>query len=282
MTPTVALATCAAHAGLDDDDRLLLAPLDGLGVRAEPAVWDDPGVDWARYDLVVLRSTWDYPERVAAFLDWARAVPRLANPPEVVTWNVDKRYLDDLAAAGVPVVATVFTAPGEDPALPDAPDLVVKPAVSAGSRDTVRHHDRAAAVAHARALLAQGRVVMAQPYVASVDADGEIALVHLDGAFSHSARKGPILRAPGTRYAEGLFAPEEITPRAATPAERAVAEAALAAVPAGAPLLYGRVDLVAGPDGPLLLELELVEPSLFLAHAPGAPQRLAEAIARRL
>ena len=277
----VALATAAAFAEGDEDDRLLLAPLAARGIEAVPAVWDDPSHDWAAFDLVVLRSTWDYPPRRDAFLAWARSVPRLVNPAAVVAWNSDKRYLDDLAAAGVPVVPTLFTVPGEDPRLPDAAQLVVKPAISAGSQDTIRHHDRAAASAHARQLLAAGRVVMAQPYVPSVDHDGEIALVHLGGAFSHSVRKGPILQAPSRVFAEGLFAPEDISPRAATPTERAVAEQALATVPGG-PLLYGRVDLVEGSDGPLVLELELVEPSLFLGRAEGAADRLAGAIAERL
>ena len=182
----------------------------------------------------------------------------------------------------MPVVPTLFTLPGQDPRLPDAAQLVVKPAISAGSQDTIRHHHRARAETHARQLLAAGRVVMAQPYVPSVDHDGEIALVHLGGAFSHSVRKGPILQAPGTIFAEGLFAPEDISPRSAPrAAERAVAEQALAAVPGG-PLLYARVDLVEGADGPLVLELELVEPSLFLGRAPGAAERLAAAIAARL
>ena len=289
----VALATAAEVPDLDDDERLVLPELASLGVHAEPATWDDPGVDWGAYDLVAVRATWDYPRRRDAFLAWAADVgarTRLRNPPDVLAWNTDKRYLRDLAAAGVPIVATIVLEPGDapDPALREARDraptgeVVVKPTVSAGSRDTARYalpDDARAAEAHAAALLAAGRAVLVQPYVPSVDADGEAALVHLGGAFSHGARKGPLLRR-GAALVEGLFAEEDMAPRRATERERAVADAALAAVPTAGPLLYARVDLVEDAErGPVVLELELTEPSLFLRLDPAAPRRFAEAIA---
>ena len=114
----LALVTCATLPDLDPDDRLLLEPLRHLGVDVTAAIWDDPTVDWAGFDLAVIRSTWDYPARRDVFVDWARRVPRLANPADVIVWNTDKRYLADLAAAGIPIVPTTWLAPDDSVALP--------------------------------------------------------------------------------------------------------------------------------------------------------------------
>jgi hypothetical protein len=286
-TARVALVTCAALPDLDPDDRLLLGPLAAAGVTAEPAVWDDPAVDWSAFDLVVLRSAWDYAPRRDAFTAWAADVPRLVNPADVVSWNTDKRYLAALAAAGVPAVPTVWLAPRDMPALAAAGEWVIKPAVSAGSRDTGRYdlgrpEHRALAVAHLERLAAAGRLAMVQPYLPAVDTYGETALLFLDGEFSHAIRKGPMLSGPDTGKV-GLYKEELITARVPSDAEREVADKALAAVPGGADrLLYARVDVIPGPDGdPVVVELELTEPSLFLGYAEGAAERLAAAIAAR-
>ncbi len=188
----VALATCAVFPDGDADDAGLPA---AIGGDVTFAVWDDPEVDWAAFDLVVVRSTWDYQERRDAFLAWARGIgERLINPPAVLAWNTDKRYLHELAAAGLPVVPTTLVAPGA-PFTAPAGEYVVKPTVSAGSRDTARftvgENERAAALA--AAIHASGRTAMVQPYVASVDARGETALLFFDGAFSHAIHKGPLL-----------------------------------------------------------------------------------------
>lgn len=249
--------------------------------------WDDPGVDWAGFTLVVVRSVWDYPRRRDELLDWAERVAALvplANPPHILRWNSDKRYLLDLARRGVPVVPTAIAAPGERLAWPDG-EVVVKPAVSAGSIDTDRYPEarRAEAEAHVARLHAGGRAAMVQPYLRAVESRGEIALVHVEGAMVHTVRKGPMLM-PGLATVAGLFVEEDIRPAVAGDAERRIAERALAAIPGlDAPLLYARVDVVFTDGGePLLLELELVEPSLFLAHAPGVADTLARAIARRV
>ena len=285
MPARVALASAKAAWGIDPDEPGLLEALEEAGVAAEPAAWDDDAVDWAGFDLVVLRSTWDYAERREEFLDWLDGVARVTrveNPPEIVRANTDKRYLDMLAMAGVPVVPTRFVEPGQDlEPLPDRP-FVVKPSVSAGSRDTLRcdagEHRRPAALA--RRVHGEGRTVMVQPYVASVDHRGETALCFIDGAFSHAIAKGAIL-APGSDVIEGLHAPEQLTSRTASGAERTVAEAALPALGAR-DLLYARVDVVDDDHGaPSVLEVELTEPSLFLRMAPGAAQRFARAIAGR-
>jgi hypothetical protein len=286
--PAVAFATCAELPGLDPDDQLLLEPLGRAGVAVAGAVWDDPAVDWAAFDLVVLRSTWDYAVRRDQFIAWAAAVPALANTADVVAWNTDKRYLRVLAAAGVPVVPTAWVAPGDGWTPPDSGEWVVKPAVSAGSRDTGRYDCadpalRSLALAHVTRLQAAGRLVMVQPYLGSVDTYGETALLFLGGEYSHAVRKGPMLRGPDPGEV-GLYVPEEITAREPSAAERTVAQAALGAVPGGADrLLYARVDLLVGASGePVVVELELTEPSLFLGTSAGATDRMVAAVSRTL
>ncbi|WFE47400.1 hypothetical protein [Verrucosispora sp. WMMD1129] len=291
--PRVALITCTDLADLHDDDRLVVAPLAARGIVAEPVVWDDPAIDWAGYDLAVLRSTWDYTFRRDEFLAWAARVPRLVNPADVVRWNTDKRYLDELCTAGVPTVPTGWVSPGEPWQPPaDGGEYVIKPTVSAGSRGTGRYdladpEHRDLAAAHVRRLGATGRVAMVQPYLSAVDTVGETALLFLAGpaglAFSHAVRKGPILTGP-EQGDDVLNGAEETSARTAQPAQLAVAAQALAAVPGGTErLLYARVDLIPAADGaPVLVELELTEPSLFLAHADHAPDRLADAILTQL
>ncbi|WP_116948854.1 ATP-grasp domain-containing protein [Jiangella endophytica] len=285
--PRVALVTCAELPDLDTDDQLAVEPLRSLGVEVATPVWDDPAVDWAAFDLVVLRNPWDYARRREQFLAWAHAVPRLLNPAKVVEWNTDKVYLRELAAAGLPVVPTTWLAPGDAADLPHEGEYVVKPSVSAGSADTGRYRlddtgHRALAVAHARKLLDRGSIVMLQPYLSAVDTAGETAMLHIGGAFSHAIRKGALLDGPDLRDGRPLWS-EQIDPREPTAAERELARRTLDAIPGSDTLLYARVDTIPGPDGtPVILEVELTEPSLFLATSPGAPQRLARAILARV
>ena len=288
---SVALLTAASAAHLDEDLPLLVEALAALGLAPAVVDWHDEGHDWARHDLVVVRSTWDYTDHLDAFLATLRGIAAatvVANPVGVIAANVDKRYLVRLAAAGVPVVPTTVLEVGDRLEAPDGP-FVVKPVVSAGARDTERYAPEEAdlARAHVATLHAVGRAVLVQPYVSAVDDRGETGIVHLADERSHAFRKGPILR-PDAAYVEGLYREEDIRPRQPTTAEEAVADAVLDAVGVVAPgatrreLLYARVDLVPGPDGPLLMELELVEPSLFLDTDAGAPGRAAAAIARQL
>ena len=296
----VALVTAREALDLDPDMPLMTSALRAVGAAVETPCWDDPGVDWSRYGMALLRSTWDYVDRVDEFLHWCErcaSMTRLLNPPGVVRWNTDKHYLVDLARAGVPVVPTRFVEPGDDAdAALDAflasgassltvgepcefSEFVVKPAIGAGSRDAARYGRDAAeqARAHLLRLVEAGRSVMLQPYLERVDRHGETAVLYLGGRFSHAARKGPLLRA-GAALVEGLFAPEDIRACAPDGAELEVAAAAYAAVPFEPPV-YARIDLLRDAKGvPAVLELELTEPSLFLAHAPGA----AESFARRL
>jgi glutathione synthase/RimK-type ligase-like ATP-grasp enzyme len=281
----VALATCRQHPGGDEDAPLLLAACSAAGLDAEWRVWDDAAVDWTSYDLVVIRSTWDYPPRRDDFTAWAASVPRLANPADVVRWNTDKRYLCELAAAGVPVVPTEHLEPGGAPGWPaDWAEVVVKPAVSAGGQHTARYATAEAdrGRAHAAALLDAGRAVLVQPYLAAVDEVGETAVVYVGGAYSHALGKAALLERGGAAEIETLWRPERIEPREPSDTDRAVADQALAAVPGGAErLLYARVDLLPGPGGePLVVEVELTEPSLFLTAIPAAADRFAAAIRR--
>ena len=282
----IALATAISACARDED----LAPLQQAcadeGLRADIVAWDDPTVSWARFDAVLLRSTWDYTFRLEAFLAWCErvaAVTTLLNPPDVVRWNTDKHYLGELARRGLPVIESHYLEPGDAPeSLPRLDEFVLKPCVGAGSRGARRFvaAERDAALAHASALLAQGQSVLMQPYLAQVDEIGETALIFFEGRFSHAIRNGPLLRR-GEAPTRALFAPEHIGPRTPTEDERAVARRVVAALPFER-LAYARVDLLPSPDGPQLLELELTEPSLFFATAPGAAARLAQALAARL
>jgi O-ureido-D-serine cyclo-ligase len=290
----IALATAAAARHLDEDLAPLEAALRAVGAMPSIVEWDDAAVDWSAFDLVVLRSTWDYSLRLPEFLRWVDRISpltTLVNPREVVRWNTDKHYLSQLANAGVPVVPSTFVEPGDDDANGaldaflariDGDEFVVKPSVGAGSRDAQRYvrAERDAALAHAKRLLGEDRSVLLQPYLANVDAHGETALIFFAGAFSHAIRKGPLLKR-GEGPTRALFATEHITPRTPSADELAVAERTLAAMPFG-PLLYARVDLIHDDDGaPRVLELELTEPSLFFEHAEGSADRFARAILAR-
>lgn len=297
--PRIALVTAAAARSRDDD----LAPLTDalLAQAADVAVvdWDDGAVDWSRFDLVLLRSPWDYVERATQFLAWldrTASQTLLLNPRDVVRWNIDKHYLAQLAQAGVAIVPSVFVEPGADAALAleqflareddarvGSAGYVIKPCVGAGSRDAQRHarENREAALSHLRRLLDGGRSALLQPYLDRVDAHGETALIFFDGVFSHAIRKGPLLRR-GEGPTAVLFAPEEITSRVPDEAELALAARALAAIPFASPLLYARVDLIRDTAGkPCLLELELAEPSLFFAQAGGSAECFARALLAR-
>jgi glutathione synthase/RimK-type ligase-like ATP-grasp enzyme len=280
VSARVALATCALFPQLADDEPELLEELGARGVSAEPAVWDDPTLDWSSYDLVVIRCTWDYTDRVDQFLDWAASLPRVLNSAEVLRWNTDKRYLAELPNA----VETRFVSPGESWQLPDG-EYVIKPVVSAGARNTARYGpgEDARANAQLQELLAQGRTLMIQPYLRAVDGYGETALIFFDGEFSHAIRKGQILQ-PGEAPRDAVHVQEDISAREPSSAERRVAEEVLEELPwPASELLYARVDLIPGADGgPRLIELELAEPSLFFSFGEKAAARMAERIEARL
>ncbi|MGY4278429.1 ATP-grasp domain-containing protein [Streptomyces sp. M18.1] len=283
--PRIALVTCrpGPRVSVDRDLPVLARALADAGASASVEVWDDAGVDWAAFDLALIRSTWDYSWRADEFTAWAErcgGATRLANPAAVVRWNTDKRYLADLAAAGVPTVPTSYAAPGESPGLPDGHEYVVKPTSGAGARFAARYMpgEHATAVRQVERMHAEGFTAMVQPYMRAIDTAGERALQFFGGRLLHASRKGAVL-APGTPYDARKVAHPGLEPWTPTAAEVAVAEAALAAVPGAAEPLYARVDLVDGDDGrPRVMELELVEPNLFLwLHERSLP-RVVEAV----
>jgi glutathione synthase/RimK-type ligase-like ATP-grasp enzyme len=283
MIKRLAWVTTDEARGRDEDEPVGLAALARTGTSVEVVSWHDPAVDWTRFDRVVLRSAWDYPQHLSAFLTWLDRVAEvsdLVNPPAMVRWSLDKSYLAELDHAGVPVTLTTFVRPGEQPSFP-AGDFVVKPAIGAGSRDAASYaaDDHAAATAHVARLHDAGSVVLVQPFVASVATDGEWPLVFFGGRFSHAASKRVALPRAGS--VDDLFAEETNTGHVASVAQIEVAQAAIDHVCStlGTPA-YARVDLVRGDAGDYrVLEVELVEPSLFLAHADAAAaDRLAEVL----
>jgi glutathione synthase/RimK-type ligase-like ATP-grasp enzyme len=290
----IAVVSARVARNLDEDLPPLLAAFGARGLPVEVVDWDDAGVDWSRYALALLRSTWDYTQRLPQFLAWCGRVAtrtRLHNPLEVVRWNVDKHYLAELERRGMAVVPSQFVEPGESAAgaLQEflgrnaERELVVKPAIGAGSRDAQRYgrEQGGAVVTHIERLLAGQRSVLLQPYLERVDEQGETALVYFDGAFSHAIRKAALLQR-GAQPTRALFAPERIEARQPGADELALAARVLTALPFPAPL-YARVDLIRAADGtPRVLELELTEPSLFFDYAAGAADRYVVAVAARL
>lgn len=293
ITSRIAIVSVAAARDLDEDLTPLLEALRTTGAITDVVDWDDANADWSQFDIAVLRSTWDYTQRLPEFLDWVTRVStqtHLLNPASIVRWNTDKHYLAELAAADVPVVASTFIEPNDDSELQlrrflDAhtgKEFVVKPTVGAGSRDAQRYgrEEFAPAQAHIQRLLDAQRSVLLQPYLDRVDAHGETALIFFDGVFSHAIRKGPLLRR-GEGPTRALFAAEHIVARAPSADELELAEQTLKAMPFDQPLLYARVDLIHADDGsPRVLELELTEPSLFFNHAAGSVTRFANAIVK--
>ncbi len=293
--PHIALVTVQAARATDEDLAPLEAALHKVGAQVSIVDWDDATVDWSQFDATVLRSCWDYTERYVEFLLWAERISRLTrllNPFEVVRWNTDKHYLAELERAGIAIVPSRFIEPASDvmtelqaffDAHAECAELVVKPAIGAGSRDTQRHarSQIEAISAHVGRLLKAGRSVLLQPYLDRVDEAGETALIHFDGRFSHAIRKGPLLRKGEGPTAE-LYAPEQIEARQPDAEERELASNVLAALPFADTPAYARVDLIRADDGtPMLLELELAEPSLFFLHAPGSAARFAAALLSR-
>lgn len=285
------------------DSQPLMAALGVRGVHAEQLVWHDGTVDWASYDLVVLRSPWDYslrPAEFEAWLDRAAGLTRVLNEPELVRWNMDKRYLEQLAAAGVPSVptshhdteeslaqalaATDPTASGAGQA-DEAPHVVLKPTVGAGALQTgLFAPEDPAALFLGREILAGGGVVMLQPEVAELSEGREKALYVVDGHFTHAIAKGALL-ARGGGLLGGTYR-ERPAVVEATPQEQDFAEQVLAAVAqvTGLPTpLYGRIDVVdSARYGLVLLEAELFEPLFNLPLVPAVTETFADAILARV
>jgi glutathione synthase/RimK-type ligase-like ATP-grasp enzyme len=285
--PRVGLLTCARLPEGAPDDQPIAHHLRGSGISAEFVVWDNPALRPADLDLLVVRSVWDYHLRLPEFAAWLDGVERsgvpLHNPIDVVRWNMNKRYLRDLQEGGAVIVPTVWVEQVTSTTLAALLDdagwdhAVIKPTVSASAHETWTTQRDLAAEHQARfdALL-HDHMLMVQPFIPEIQSAGEWSIIFIDGAFSHAVIKRP---QPGDFRTQTEFGAliEAVEP---PPGLIAQAKAMLAQV--DHPILYARVDGVERDDQFMLMELELIEPHLFLATAPGASERLAADIARRL
>ncbi|HEX6789937.1 MAG TPA: hypothetical protein VF247_01385 [Candidatus Krumholzibacteria bacterium] len=287
-TPSrVALVTCDQLPALYEDDHLLVRALAAIGIESQPAIWSDPGVDWLSFDALVIRTPWDYFERPREFRAWLDA--RIAsgvlmcNAGEILDWNFDKRYLQDLAAAGVSVIPTVVIPQGGSPDVAGPArargwdEIVVKPSISGSAYRTHRFRvEDAESYRDEIAATLADRGVLVQPFLPEILTGGELSLLFFDGVFSHAVCKRA---AKGDYRVQFNFGgtSETVEPRAEWIEG---ASACLAAAPAAT--TYARVDGVIKDDRFLLMELEVFEPLMFLARHPEAPARFARAIERRL
>jgi glutathione synthase/RimK-type ligase-like ATP-grasp enzyme len=283
---TVALVTSDALANLCEDDQLLVAALAEIGVASVPAVWSDASIDWTSFDAVVMRTPWDYFERVAEFRRWldariAERVP-LCNAPEILRWNFDKSYLQDLARAGVAIVPTIAIAKNDGADIAGLArargwdEIVVKPTIAGGAYRTYRFRVEewgryAADIAETLA----DRGVLVQPFLPEIQ-DGELSLLFFDGVFSHAVRKRP---KDGDYRVQFEFGGTNETVQVS---DELIAQARVSIAHAPALPVYARVDGVVKDGKFLLMELEIFEPLMFLAGHPEAPARFARAIANRL
>jgi len=279
--PRLALAVAAGYEDLGGEDELILPALAEVGIDAHATVWDDPSIEWDRFDGVVVKATWTYTESIDAFTAWADRVEGLvplANPAAVIRWNSEKGYLTDLSDAGIAIIPTTYIGPGTGVGIADFadlvdwPELVVKPTVSAGARLSGRFGpgDRGEAQALVDTIHGLGHEVMVQPYLPAVDVEGETDVVVFGGQISHAVAKGGVL-ALGAEPApdERLAIDQWSRPTPVTDELTAFAVAVLAAVPGGPHLVQARVDSVLDHHGTRrLMELELIEPYLFLNAAP--------------
>ncbi|HEX6152528.1 MAG TPA: hypothetical protein VFZ19_03300 [Solirubrobacterales bacterium] len=283
-TPRIAIATCAGYAGLKQDDDLLREALQARGAEALSVVWDEGGTEWDAFDLCLVRSTWDYHEKYPEFLAWAgrvEAATELRNPADVIAWNSDKTYLRELAGQGVRTVPTVWVERGSDADLDEIlaregwGEAVVKPVVDLGARNLnrARRGERSTALED----VLRRHDAMVQPFLPSLEEQGETSLIFIAGAFSHAVQKRP---------AAGDFRVQSIwggTATAAEPDPQQVKLANRTLAQLNEPPLYARVDLVKDLDGnPALIELELIEPNLYLSTQPTAAEKLADAVLAQL
>ncbi|MGN6587204.1 MAG: ATP-grasp domain-containing protein [Solirubrobacterales bacterium] len=279
--PRIAIATCAAYADLKADDDLLREALQERGCEATAAIWDEPA-DWSEFDLCLVRSTWDYHEKHQQFLAWAQRVEAtcaLRNPADLIAWNSDKTYLRELSERGVGIVPTVWIDRDSAADLEEVLEgeewgqAVVKPVVDLGARNL--HRVQAGEESNALELTLQRDSAMVQPFLPSLEEQGELSLIYIDGSFTHTVRKHP---APGDFRVQSIWG-GTVARAEPSEAEMELAESALAQL--DEPPLYARIDVVAGPDGePCLIELELIEPNLYLQTNPAAAETLADAALR--
>jgi hypothetical protein len=285
----IALATCADLPDSEVDDQPLHRAFERVGAFLHQPVWDDPAVNWAAFDAVLIRTTWDYHLKRDLFVTWAERVggqTLLLNPPSVIRWNTHKSYLRELERLGLATVDTLWLEPGDSVDIKAECESrgwtrgFIKPQVGATARETLRFdvspEGLGDAARHiARLLPHEG--LMVQPYLVSVETHGEVSALFVDGRHTHGVRKMPV---PGDYRVQddhgASDAPYEFSAEELTPLTEFLASW-------GEDLVYARFDMLRHPDGSLrLIELELVEPSLFFRHGPGAAEALAAAVIRRV
>jgi len=279
--PRIAIATCAGYDDLKLGDELLRQALAARGAEARSVVWNDAAADWGGFDLCLVRSTWDYHEKHSEFLAWARLVASqtaLRNPAGLIAWNSEKTYLRELSRQGVRIVPTVWIGRNEEIDVEglmterEWEEAVIKPVVDLGAKNL--HRVRAGtgeAQAALEAVQARGEAML-QPFLPSLEAEGEHSLIYIKGVLSHTIRKRP---APGDFRVQSIWGG---TAARAEPEPQEMELGDLALAQLDEPPLYARVDLVTGPDGkPHLIELELIEPNLYLSTHSSAAEKLADA-----
>jgi hypothetical protein len=281
----IGIATCTAIPDADEESELLRAALAQRGVPSESAAWDDPGADWSRYSAVVIRTAGHWRRDPGRFRRWVSSVPaRVIPPAQMVAWNLDRQgHLEELRDAGVNVARTLYVWPDGGYRLP-AGKFVVKPAVPAAPHQVAVYGDNdedwCRAGAHIRALHDTGRTVMIQPYYSSVEAHGETALVYIGGQFAGAVRRDAVLRA----WPQVGRRPEAVSPQSAEPDALHASDLALKFITRrfGCPV-SARVDILRNDLGvPVVSAVELIDAPLFLRLLPGAVDRLAVAIVRRV
>lgn len=286
LRPRIAIATCAAYPELKGDDERLREALRERGCEAELVVWDGDGRAWGAFDLCLVRSTWDYHDKHEEFLAWTRRVEgttALHNPAALIAWNSEKTYLRELAEAGVPTVPTVWVEPDAEVNIEEVlaregwAEAIVKPTVDLGAKNL--HRVRAGTGEAEGALTAalSRSAAMIQPFLPSLQTEGELSLVYIAGTVTHAVRKHP---AQGDFRVQSIWGGTVGSARP-EPAHLEIANRALSHL--GRPPLYARVDLVNDLEGnPALIELELIEPNLYLSTHPTAAADLANAALQKL
>lgn len=303
--PKVFLATSEQLPNLDQDEQALPDALRERGIEPVVAVWNDPDVNWAEADLVVVRSVRDYAKDPKAFITWAKSIPRIANSANTMEWNMDKHYMQALEKLGLPVIPTTWLEPEQKLSkqqihsrFPSNGDFVIKPAVSSGGRGTGRYtaidaQSRSDAIRHAQYELEAGRTVMVQRYLEEIDVAGETSLIYLNGLSSYQVEKEPMLH-PRYRNPRDSGVIEEVA-RSTDPSEESwrwgerIRQALHAHIKnmlgRDELLLFNRVDLVRGaPDSPeefYVMEISLIDGSLYLSADPDHLERFADAIQMR-
>ena len=279
----IAFVTSTAHPDLTPDDRLAVAQLERRHARVTAAIWNDPSIDWAAFDAIIIRSTWDYHHRAAEFRAWIDALEAAGapmwNPPAVLRWNMEKTYLRDLERAGVPIVPTEWLEQGTNPDLGGLlakrgwMDAVVKPVISAAATRTWRvSHATVLDVGVQFAESLDAGDVMVQPFMPEIQTRGEWSLMFIDGDFSHAVRKMPT---EGDFRVQTGFGGRSITDQ---PDGEVIRAARRVLDVAPSPWLYARVDGIETDAGFVLLELEMLEPALFFSHTTSGAARFAEAV----